>query len=313
MKSCLSLFNEINFEPEFLSPCCNIHNIRIPAFPYKGGPIDLQAYGEYMSSVQDELQTETDLCKGCPNLINYTFTHNSLSGLFRAISLNMHRFYCNCKCVYCDLWHHRSKGYGYDPLDGIISLHENRVMEKNCRVHWGGGESSILPFFENTSKWLLENGYLQYIHTNALKFSPTMAKLLRRKMGKLDISLDSSSEEVYRQVKGVDGFKQVLDNLKRYSLEGGPELINLKYIIFDANNDIGEISRFLRIAKSLGIRQIEISLDFRDINNNRVSDKTISAAAFMEIQAQAMGFDFMRFYPDKILSDKIDKAIAQIK
>lgn len=312
MKSCLNLFNEINFEPESLSPCCNIHNIRIPAFPYKGGPIDLRAYGEYISSVQEELQRETDLCEGCPNLNNFVFFQNSFERTFKAISLNMHRFYCNCKCVYCDLWKHRSKGYGYDPLEGIKSLHENNALDKTCYASWGGGESSILPFFETTCEWLIENGYLQYIHTNALKFSSTMAKLLRRKLGKLNISLDSSSAEIYKQVKGVDGFKQVLENLKRYSLEGAAELINLKYIIFDANNDIGEISRFLRIAKGLGIRQIEMSLDFRDVNNKRVSDKTIRAAAFMEIQARAMGFDFMRFYPDKDLSTKIDAAKSRI-
>ena len=123
--------------------------------------------------------------------------------LFRSVSINMHR-----------QW--RGHGAGYAILPVLRNLEEQKVLRRDCFFSWGGGEPGILPDFEEASQWILHNGWPQYVHTNALRFSPAIAALLREGKGGVNVSLDSASPEVYRAVKGVDGFTRVTANIERY-------------------------------------------------------------------------------------------------
>lgn len=311
MKYCTKLFEEINFEPASLQPCCNVRNIKIPTFPYNGGPVDMQAYTLHIQKACDELQGDGPLCKSCPEL-------HSTRGIaecdmrFKAVTINMHRFFCNCKCTYCSLWQNPEKGIPYSVLPGLRSLHDGGFLDKYCAISWGGGEPSILPEFEETVKWGAENLYWQYIHTNAIKFSSAMAALLNFGLGHINVSLDSGSPEVYRQVKGVNAWQKVIDNLRQYCKHGKPENITLKYIVFDANNKIGEIEKFLMLCGELGIKKINYSLNFIETNSGKVSDKTIVAAAYLKKRAADLGINQVPFYLDQPWLSKIDKMASTL-
>lgn len=306
MKLCPMLFNAINLEPASLQPCCDVHGCEVPAFPFSGGKVDMRAYTAHIAdSIRRLQEKDSPLCSGCPSLVEFPDPGSlNLTIAFRSLSINPHRYLCNCKCVYCGLWKH-PKPLSYPILPVLKSLAEQRTLAPDCFFSWGGGEPSILKDFEEASLWATKNRYWQNVHTNALRFSPAIAFLLREQRGSVNISLDSGSAETYQQVKGVDGFAKVTKSLARYAAAAAdPKSITLKYIIFEANNTIPEITRFFGLCSQLGIRKVQFSLDFREVNGKGPSQKTLLAAAFFATRAEALGLKCEPFFiPPKLLAE----------
>ena len=299
MKICPLLFGDLNMEPTALQPCCDVHGGEVPAFPFSGGALDLRAYAAHIGRCMDRLQHEGDeLCRGCHKLVE--IPGDSLSELalqFRTVSINVHRYLCNCKCVYCDLWKHRERGVGYPVLPVLESLAAQHALAPDCRISWGGGEPSIFKDFEKASLWAPGNGYWQNVHTNALRFSPAIAHLLREGRGEINISPDSGSPEIYHKVKGVDGFAAVCKNLGQYVAEAADiQKITLKYIIFDANNSIPEITKFFELCTELGIKKVQFSLDFREVYGRGPAEKTLVSAAFFRSRAAELDMQCSAFF-----------------
>lgn len=119
-----------------------------------------------------------------------------------------------------------------------------------------------------------------------MRFSPAIAHLLRERRGEINISLDSGSPEIYQKVKGVDGFSTVWKNLGQYVAEAHDiQQITIKYIIFEANNSIPEITN-----------------DFREVNGKGPSEKTLVAAAFFRSRAAELRLECSPFFlPPKYL------------
>lgn len=308
MKSCPMLTRDINLEPAALQPCCNVHGCEVPAFPFSGGMVDMQAYTAHIADCIRRLQGKDDLlCHNCPSLRDVPDAKTQdLNIEFKTVSINPHRYLCNCKCVYCDLWKNGGRGgIGYPILPVLKSLASQHALAPNCFFSWGGGEPSILKDFEEASVWVTKRNYWQNIHTNALRFSPAIAFLLREQRGEINISLDSATAETYQKVKGVDGFAAVTRSLARYSeASANTEAITLKYIIFDTNNTIPELTRFFDLCLQLGIKKVQFSLDFREVNRNGPSQKTLLAAAFFATRAAALGLTCTPFFiPPKILQE----------
>lgn len=310
MKFCKNLFHDINFEPDSIQPCCNVHGIEVPKFPFSGGEFPAQAYGAHIKNVMARIQNSENVCKGCPQLQTIDKAHVETALTFKTVSFNQHRFFCNCKCEYCNLWPHKSRGYGYEVLPTLESLQAQNMLDKNCFFSWGGGEPSILPGFEDAAQWITKHGYWQNVHTNALIHSPAIGRMLRRGQGEINISLDSSSPEIYKSVKGVNGFAKVVDSLKKYVADArSPEQIVLKYIIYEKNNQIPEIAQFIKLCASLGIKRIQLSFDFREVNAGKVSEQTYIAAAFMIRQAHNFGLEATTFYLSGEAIEKINNLL----
>lgn len=307
MKFCLNLCNDINFEPDAVQPCCNVHAIAVPRFPFTGGRLDMAAYARHIQNVVEQLQKGGAVCRGCPECIEINAPQDSAARLpFRSVSINMHRHLCNCRCVYCDLW--RGHGAGYAILPVLRNLEEQKVLRRDCFFSWGGGEPGILPDFEEASQWILHNGWPQYVHTNALRFSPAIAALLREGKGGVNVSLDSASPEVYRAVKGVDGFTRVTANIERYraaAREAG--LIHLKYIIFEKNNAVAELERFFALCRALDVTSVQFSLNFQELNGAGPAPKTLLGAAFFRHRAASLGMACVPFFIPKRWLSVIDE------
>ena len=309
MRICAKLFNDINFEPDAVQPCCNVHWIRVPRFPFNGGPLDMQAYAEHIGSVMDELQHSGPLCQGCPDLQEHDLGQNrNVCILFRTVSINMHRYQCNCRCVYCDLWQHAEKGSGYPILPALQSLAEQHVLDKQCYFSWGGGEPTILKDFEAASSWILQQGYPQYVHTNALRYSPAVESLLRQGRGAVNVSLDSASPGVYRAVKGVDAFPRVVEHIRRYAAAAcTPGLVHVKYIVFAKNNSVKEIAHFLDLCCSLGVDVVQYSLNFAELNTGSAQATSLLGAAFLRHHAAELGLRTEPFFIPPAEMEAIDK------
>ena len=114
--------------------------------------------------------------------------------------------------------------------------------------------------------------------------------------GEINISLDSSSPEIYRNVKGINGFARVVDSLKKYVADArSPAQIVLKYIIYEKQPDTGNCAIHQNVRISWH-QKIQLSFDFREVNANKVSEQTYVAAAFMSRQAWNFGIEAMPFY-----------------
>lgn len=297
MKFCPYLFHDINLEPTAVQPCCDVHGVEVPCFPFAGGRLDMAAYAAHVGKMMERLQASGDrLCRGCPELKEADGdTLGRVPVLFRTVSINAHRYLCNCRCVYCDLW--RGKQAGYPVLPVLQSLHRQRALHPQCSFSWGGGEPSILHDFEEASTWICKHGWGQYIHTNCLRFSPAIAELLRLGRGGINVSLDSGSAAMYQKVKGVPGFDRVCENLERYmAAAASAGNIHLKYIVFEENNAPSEINRFFALCARLGITTVEYSLNFRELNGAGPSNATLLGAAFFQARAKQLGLKCTPFF-----------------
>lgn len=308
MKFCAKLCGHINFEHDAIQPCCDVHYTRVPRFQYSGGPVDLEKYALHIQNVATELQGDTSLCKGCPDLVEYNDRNFVVEMQFNTVLINMHRHLCNCRCVYCSLW--KTPKRSYPILPAIKSLVKQKALAPHALVSWGGGEPSILKEFDETFLWIFGQGFQQHVFTNAIRYSPGISTMLNAKIGTICISLDSASPKVYHAVKQVDKYKQVVENIKRYINESNnPSAIYLKYIIFEKNNSINEINNFLTMSSTLGISNVQFSFDFREVNGSGLSQKTLLAAAFFEKKAESLGLNFEKFY----INDQDAQQIAAMK
>lgn len=307
MKLCAKIFNEINFEPDYIQPCCDVQGIGVPRFPFSGGAFHVAEYAEFLKETIEKIQ-KGELCAGCNELID-TADFTDAYFKIRAVTFNQHRYRCNCKCVYCKLWNNeRRSEKTYSVLPAITSLlNEPGVLAKDAWFHWGGGEPVILPEFDEACSLISTNNHEQYIHSSGLKFSPAIANILSKGLGRINISLDSGSPEVYQKVKGLPGFEKVTENIKKYMDAAiSPFQVCLKYIIFEPTNGIPEITRFFALCNSLGIKEVNRSFDFRDVNKGQVSEKSLLAAAYFAAQAKRHGMQCLSFYIAPDLQAKID-------
>lgn len=314
MKFCNYLLRDINFEPTSIQPCCDVRSVGVPQFPFTGGALDVEAYKRHISNVFWSLQEHTEYCEGCPELIDADISFETEKdkniGRFmriQTVSFNQHRFYCNCRCVYCSLWNKQNKGPVYPVLHAVKSLVESGILDEQCYFSWGGGEPTILAEFDEVCAWVHSQGYFQNVHTSALRYSESVAAILAARAGTINISLDAASPATYAKIKGVKGWDKVLATLLRY-LEAAitPQQIDLKYIIFEANNQLSEIAAFLDLSHKLGLESIQYSLDFREINKQTISQKTLLAAAFFRKRAQELGMETSPFFIDAPLLQKIE-------
>lgn len=307
MNICPSLFHDINFEPTCVQPCCNVHGTTVPQFPFTGGKLDMAAYAAHIEQVFERLQApDASLCRTCPQLTTLPDREQiDVRMQFKSVSINMHRYHCNCRCVYCDLW--KGKGDGYPILPALQSLVEQKVLAPDCYFAWGGGEPSILKEFDETSLWLMKQGWRQYVHTSCLRFSPAIAAILQASQGIVDVSLDSATPQTYQRVKGLDGFDRVRENLVQYvKASVHPENVYLKYIVFELNNSMQEIEKFLELCGQLGVVCVQYSLNFKELNAGGPSAKTLMGAAWFAHRAEQLGLQCSPFSIPPQYQEKID-------
>lgn len=226
---------------------------------------------------------------------------------FKTVTMSPHHHHCNCKCVYCGLWQVKDKVEPYSMIEPVKSLFEQGVIDKKAIFCWGGGESSILKGFEETSRWISEKGYFQAVNTNALKYSSAMGRFLNIGMGSVNISLDSPNAEVYRKVKGVAGFEAVVTNIKKYLSDSciPQKQVFIKYIIFEQNNSLQNIKDFFKLMVRLGVRHVEFSFDFHEVQKNAVSTQSIEAAVYFLFWAQMYKMECVPFFVHPDLMEKI--------
>lgn len=270
----------------------------MPELPFDGS-FDLDKYQSFLHSTLKAMQNDNGvICRGCPHIIDFDqpAMYPSQSNLFHEPSSILpikleriaisHFTSCNARCCYCNVWQHPIKT-PYAILPILKQFHSTGMFANNAVFDWGGGECTLYPEFEEVATWIADQGYRQCILTNAIRFSPTIFSLLERNVvGITRISLDSGSRSVYKDVKGVDKFDVVCENIQRYvKAAKHPHAVVLKFIILEEVDNQCDIGKFLELCKSFGIVNVENSLDSR-IMPVKIQEKSLAAYTLFEEMAK---------------------------
>ena len=183
---------------------------------------------------------------------------------------------CNSKCVYCpgtaDEYVIKNTKK-YDVYSAIKYMMDNDFFIPETIFDFAGGEPTLYERFDDILELIFERGYKNVvIHTNGIKYSETVAKLISHGKCKVLISVDSANRELYKKIKRVDKFDDVRETMRKYAAAQTsirPNAMKSKYIMVPGINDTEEyITQWLDMCKELGIISVILNLDFNWIINN---------------------------------------------
>jgi len=264
-------------------------------------------------------QTDQGPCVGCRYLIQTKIPKKFVAQYFSGISL--HDFSgCNAKCVYCagsEYFLDKDFTASVDHEVLFKNLFDQRLIRpKGSTISWGGGEPSLVNTFERTVEFLRSKDINQIINTSAIKFSPSIQKVLEERRATVRISTDSGTNETYEKVKRNRNAEYVWKSIKRYASSGGDLVI--KYIVFSMNSDVSEVERFIERCAESGVKKICISVDAHAVysvesNQPKIGMKEWVAAGIMHNLAISKNIapHFESIWPEDHL-EKI-KAICNYK
>lgn len=250
----------VYFRPSGLSLCCWMPDL--VELPENAGPEDFRAALERLQALRRELahaldRGENPFCASCPDI--YETARHELLEHFTGVHLDMSTK-CNLNCSYC-LVKNTFRGVEYD-FDGLFAeLRSSGMLQKGPYFDWGGaGEPVLYPDFGSITDALLAEGGRGLVYSNALRFSEVIERGVRGRLS-LTCSMDAGTRGTYAAVRGVDGFEQVWENLRRY-LAAGPNNVAVKYIVTRDNAAENEIEAFAERCRREGVRRVVISKDF---------------------------------------------------
>lgn len=185
-----------------------------------------------------------------------------------------HWYHCNCGCVYCSnrmitnlkITKNSKKSDYYDLLPTVKYLCKEGYIGKNTRVTTLGGDPAVLSEYDKIMSELLKytDGHV-IILSSGIKFSDTIYKVLKKGNAELIISVDSGTPELFKKIKQVNEFNNVIKNVKKY-MKANPNNRNsvyIKYILVDGLNDnIDDLNRFVDVARKIGINKLYLNVDF---------------------------------------------------
>ncbi len=177
---------------------------------------------------------------------------------------------CNSNCTYCYEVQHRKlfeKIKPYNSVPVLKDMIEKNILRPGGEIAFGGGEPTIAPEFEDIIKLLSSNNFKNIrIHSSGIKHSPAMEEAIKKGVLNVVISIDSGCEKTYKQIKRVNAYKKVLENMKRYALanQANNGLMTSKYIIIpNVNDNRKEIDLWINSVIDCGGKWL--ALDIEDV------------------------------------------------
>lgn len=193
---------------------------------------------------------------------------------------------CNFRCVYC-----------YKVRSGKSMTHmersEEEILKKvlavekvdiDRQVIYSSGEISIQP---NVNKILdLLQKYDLSIFTNASVYNERIHEIIKKKNCSMVVSVDSGTRETFKQIKGVDLFDRVWENIGKYASENGNVI--LKYILMGSNFDAENLNGFIEMCTKHGIKHIRISRNWH-YDGDKIENGVFKASLHLIRKAQKAG------------------------
>ena len=155
-------------------------------------------------------------------------------------------------------------------------MFDKKIIRHGGAVGFGGGEPTILPEFDKLIDLFLKNGFDNMrVPSSGIKYSKMIEKGISTGQLSVVVSIDSSSRKVYKEIKQIDAFDKVCNNLKKYAKAKTNTHYGVisKYIIIPFVNDTQEeIDNWLKFNKENNIEVIVIDIENSWLNRYRESE-----------------------------------------
>lgn len=188
---------------------------------------------------------------------------------------------CNCKCTYCYATQHPEefKFYHkpYSVLPIIKEMLEKNILRRGGNVHFGGGEPTLLPEFDDIISLLLDYKFYNLrVHTSGIKYSPVLERGIREGRLKVVVSVDAGCAETYEKIKQVPLYDVVRENARRYAMAqdkrmhcltpdlyfDGALCASTKFIVMPGVNDTEEeVENWIKADVDAGIETTVIDVE----------------------------------------------------
>jgi len=158
---------------------------------------------------------------------------------------------CNSRCLTCDFWKTQ------DRVDLSLSEIKN-IADSAGRLDiksfvLSGGEPLLYPYFTSAVKILNETKARLKLATNGILLEK-WAPLIARFFSKVFISLDGNTPQLYKKVRGVDAFRQVVNGI-RILKKLNPSIVVIARTIVQKSNYF-DLIPIAKTAKDIGIDHI---------------------------------------------------------
>ncbi len=268
--SCEYIQHGFNVDYEDIKMCCfNCHEgggRQILIDNYKGEMINWDKFFKEKRKMR-ELNKKgimLERCKGCIFLKEREWDDEDYINYM----VFNHWTQCNCKCRYCftndqsDFFNQR-KNYNMYPV--IKKLADMGKIRGGGEIGFGGGEPALLPEFEPMVNMLLDCGCDNIrVHSSGVKYSQAIERGVREGKLIVVVSVDSGTPETYQNIKRVNHFNKVWENLAKYAQAqtSNKYKVKTKYIIFPGYNDTKEeIDKFFDLTVKSGIKSVVLDVE----------------------------------------------------
>lgn len=290
-RSCRWLEGGIYFSFGDLYVCCIRHssNKGCPQIcDFHGGPLPLEKIRETKRDLKEKNQLDVDTpCKGCGHLEKRRWKKK----VYPLDLIGIGNFtVCNLACSYCYTSQLDSQHIAdlrkptYEILPLVESLIERGLLAPDSNVLWGGGEPTLLGEFEPVMGLMLGHGAKAEINTNGTILSDAIKRgFASGQIEALVCSVDAGMRETFLDMKKVDLFDTVWENLKQYVRMDRDKVITAKYVFVKQNTSEKDIVGFVEHCSRCGIGKIAIDVDYGQLSGTM-------DAAFVEAMAR-MAFE----------------------
>ncbi len=305
--SCDYVQHGFNVDYEDIKMCClNCHEgggRQILIDNYKGERIDWNKFFKQKREMR-ELNKKgiiLERCKGCILLQEKEWDDED----YISFMVFNHWTQCNCKCRYCftneqsDFFNQR-KNYNMYPV--IKELADMGMIRGGGEIGFGGGEPALLPEFEDLVNLLLDCGCDNIrVHSSGVKYSPAVERGLKESKLMLITSVDSGTPETYTNIKRVNHFNKVWENLAMYASKQGENKykVKTKYIIYPGYNDNKEeIDKFFELTDKAGIKSVILDLEggWYEQHKYEVPDYLYDLLEYMEEKTKELDMKCVELY-----------------
>lgn len=252
-------------------PCCTLSDYSYETLSAltadcRSDSFDLESYTKLINKIKSSNKTKNSICKNCGYFVKKAWPKLDSSYLINHRIILSFFTLCNFRCCYCTI---DNNDYTKKPVDIMPILSDmirRRLVNPNAIIEFSGGEPALLDYHAELIELFKKNGNRIIFISNASTFSEAIYDYLSISKGSyLLTSLDSGTEEKFKEIRGVNLFQKVKDNLRRYAEnknENGYAQISLKYILLESNLDDNNLSNFIDFCIEINPLKVVLAIDF---------------------------------------------------
>lgn len=319
--SCRYIEHGVDFEHTRLTTCC------FTCHPGGGGIDLLKSYkGESLNwqelfdqkrelRIQHRSGNLSSKCTGCIFLEEREWDEDDYINF---LQFN-HWITCNSKCTYCYAVQNKdfyNKITPYNVVPVVQEMINKKILRPGGEISFGGGEPTIHNDFEELITILTDNNfYNMRIHSSGIKFSPAIERAIKAGLLNVVVSVDSGGPEIYKKIKQVPRYNDVIANIKKYAAANKSSygLMTSKYIIIpNVNDNIDEIEKWIQETLKAGGRWL--ALDIEDVwykmNRSTISDYYLNLVNYVIKRAEELDLKWELYDRARSLKEGRNKIIC---